>query len=263
MRLKKSTQSIGNTLIKSPEEISFMRESCKIVAEVLRLLKTIIKPGIMTNELDQIAEEFIRSQNAEPAFKGYKAENQNPYPASICTSIDDQIVHGIPSNRKLREGEIIAIDVGVKKNQLYGDGAWTFPVGLISEGKRRLMRTAEESLFKGIECARAGKHVHDISAAIQTYVENDGYSVVRELVGHGVGRALHEEPAVPNFGTPGTGPSLRAGMTIAIEPMVNAGAHQVVVDSDGWTIRTADGSTSAHFEHTVLITEHGPEILTT
>lgn len=263
MRLKKSTQSIGNALIKSPEEISFIRESCKIVAEVLRLLKTIIRPGVTTSELDQIAEEFIRSQDAEPAFKGYKAENHYPYPASICTSIDDQVVHGIPGNRKLREGEIIAIDVGVKKNQLYGDGAWTFPVGLISEDKLRLMRTAEESLFRGIECARAGKHVHDISAAIQRYAENDGYSVVRELVGHGVGRSLHEEPAVPNFGIPGTGPTLRTGMTIAIEPMVNAGAYQVVVDSDGWTIRTADGFASAHFEHTVLITEHGPEILTT
>ncbi|HEV8538695.1 MAG TPA: type I methionyl aminopeptidase [Bacteroidota bacterium] len=248
--------------IKSPDEIASMRESCRIVAEVLRLLKELARPGVKTGELDTVAEQFIRSQGAEPAFKGYGTDPRNLFPASICTSIDDEVVHGIPGNRALQEGEIIAIDVGVKKNGLYGDGAWTFPVGKVTEGKTRLMKIAEESLYKGIDRARAGNRVHDISAAVQQHVEHSGFSVVRDLVGHGVGRFLHEEPAVPNFGKAGTGMMLQAGMTIAIEPMVNGGQYAVKIESDGWTVRTSDGRPSAHFEHTVLVTDHEPEILT-
>jgi len=239
-----------------------MRESCRIVADVLRLLKQYIRPGATTKELDTIAEEYIRSHNAEPAFKGYGSNKQNLFPASLCTSIDDEVVHGIPGNRTLHEGDIISIDVGVKKNEFYGDGAWTFPVGKISDEKAHLMKTAEESLFKGIAMARAGNHVRDISAAVQTRVEEEGFSVVRDLVGHGVGRNLHEDPAVPNYVQSGAGPVLQKGMTIAIEPMVNAGAYRVRMDRDGWTIRTSDGSPSAHFEHTILVTENEPEILT-
>ena len=254
---------MAKATIKSLHEIELMRESCGIVAEVLRLLKEHVRPGVTTKELDSIAEEFIRSRGGEPAFKGYGTDKKNLYPATLCTSIDDEVVHGIPKNRKLREGEIISLDVGVKKNQFYGDGAWTFHVGTVSKEKERLMSVSEESLYKGIQQAKAGNHVHDISAVVQSHVEQAGFSVVRDLVGHGVGRQLHEEPAVPNFGTAGTGAVLQSAMTIAIEPMVNFGTYRVLVDADGWTIRTADGRPSAHFEHTVLITENSPEILTT
>jgi methionyl aminopeptidase len=248
--------------IKSPHEVALMRECCSIVAEVLRIVEKMIQPGITTRELDSLAEDYIRSRKGEPAFKGYGTERNNLFPASLCTSVDDEVVHGIPGPRVLREGEIISIDVGVKLNGFYGDGAWSFEVGKISEQKRRLLRTAEESLYSGIAQARAGNRVHDISAAVQGRVEREGYSVVRDLVGHGVGRSLHEEPAVPNYGQPGTGPVLQEGMTLAIEPMVNLGDYRVRVDADGWTIRTADGYPSAHFEHTVLVTVGEPEILT-
>jgi methionyl aminopeptidase len=239
-----------------------MRESCRIVAEVLRLLKGALRPGVTTKELDKLAEEFIRMQGAEPAFKGYGFDKNNLYPASICTSIDDEVVHGIPGGRTLREGEIVSVDVGVRKNGYYGDGAWTFEVGRVTEDKLRLMRVTEESLYKGIEQARAGKRVRDISAAVQQHVETAGFSVVRDLVGHGVGKNLHEEPPIPNFVDSASSPKLRSGMTIAIEPMVNAGTFRVRVDADGWTVRTHDGQPSAHFEHTVLVTENAPEILT-
>jgi methionyl aminopeptidase len=248
--------------IKTRQEIEYMRESCRIVAEVLRLLKSMIKPGITTKELDSMAEEFIRSRGGEPVFKGYGFEDDNRYPASICASIDDQVVHGIPGNRRLEEGEIVSIDVGVKKNSYCGDGAWTFQVGRVSDDKMRLMEVTEESLYKGLEHAKTGERVHDISHAVQAHVEAAGYSVVRDLVGHGIGRNLHEDPAVPNFGESGTGAKLKSGMTIAIEPMVNMGKFNVVVEPDGWTVRTVDGLPSAHFEHTVVVTENGPEILT-
>ncbi len=249
--------------VKLSDEIRLMRESCRIVADVLRLLKDLIKPGITTQELDKIAEEYIRSQGGEPAFKGYGADRNNLFPASLCTSINDEVVHGIPGMRKLQVGDLISIDVGVKKNEFFGDGAWTFEVGKVSEEKSRLMKVTEESLYAGISKARAGNHVHDISAAVQKHVEQAGFAVVRDLVGHGVGRDLHEEPAIPNYGQAGTGEVLKAGMTLAIEPMVNFGTYRVRVDRDGWTIRTADGTPSAHYEHTVLVTEHEPEILTT
>ncbi|HUL45064.1 MAG TPA: type I methionyl aminopeptidase [Bacteroidota bacterium] len=253
---------MAKATIKSQQEVLLMKESCRIVAEVLRLLKLHIRPGVTTKELDTIAEEYIRSEGGEPAFKGYGSDRRNLFPASLCTSINEEVVHGIPGNRTLADGDIISVDVGVRKNGFYGDGAWTFAVGKISDEKERLMKITEESLLKGIEQARAGNHVHDISAAVQSHVEQAGFSVVRDLVGHGVGRNLHEEPAVPNYGEAGTGVVLQKGMTIAIEPMVNAGGHRVHVERDGWTVRTADGEPSAHFEHTVLVTEHQPEILT-
>jgi len=248
--------------VKSPAEVTLMRESCRIVGDVLRLLKAQVRSGMRTKELDEMAEAFIRAQGAEPAFKGYGADKRNLFPASVCTSIDDEVVHGIPGSRELHDGQLISIDVGVRKNEFYGDGAWTFPVGEVAEEKRRLMKITEEALALGIAKARAGNRVHDVSSAIQSHVEAAGFSVVRDLVGHGIGRHLHEEPAVPNFGKAGTGMLLQQGMTLAIEPMVNLGAFRVNVDNDGWTIRTADRTPSAHFEHTVLVTEQDPEILT-
>ncbi|MDI6802268.1 MAG: type I methionyl aminopeptidase [Bacteroidota bacterium] len=249
-------------LIKTKSEIELMRESCRIVAEVLKLLEISIKPGVTTKELDIIAEDYIRSQNAEPAFKGYGADKKNLYPATLCTSVEDEVVHGIPGDRKLIEGEIISIDVGVKKNNYYGDGAKSFAVGKISDEKKRLLEITEQSLYKGIEKALNGNRVFDISSAVQKHVEEAGFSVVRDLVGHGIGRSLHEEPQIPNFGQAGTGESLKSGMTLAIEPMVNYGAYKVRFNSDGWTVKTLDGKPSAHFEHTVYITDSEPEILT-
>jgi methionyl aminopeptidase len=249
-------------LTKTGREIELMAESCSIVADVLRLLKPLVKPGVSTIELDRAAEEYIRSRGGEPAFKGYGTDRRNLFPASICSSVNDEVVHGIPGAATLADGDIISVDVGVKKQGYFGDGAWTFAVGAISAEKERLMRVTEEALMAGIAKTVAGGRVHDISAAIQRRVETDGFSVVRDLVGHGIGTRLHEEPAVPNFGSPGTGIVLEEGMTLAIEPMVNAGAHRVTVDRDGWTIRTADGKPSAHFEHTVLVTDGAARILT-
>jgi methionyl aminopeptidase len=249
--------------IKSKREIGLIRESSKIVADVLKLVSSHIRPGVTTIELDRIAEEYIRSLGAIPAFKGYGHSKSNLFPATLCTSIDDVVVHGIPSNRTLREGEILSVDVGVVREGYYGDGACTFPVGEISKEKQRLLKITEESLRKGIEQAVVGNKLHDISYAVQKHVEAAGYSVVRDLVGHGVGVELHEEPAVPNFGKPGTGMKLQEGMTLAIEPMVNAGAWQVRFGADGWTVLTQDGRPSAHFEHTIAIVDGKPEILTT
>ena len=248
--------------LKSLEEIELIRESSRIVADVLKLVGAQIRPGITTLALDQAAEEYIRAMGGEPAFKGYGWDKSNLFPATLCMSIDDEVVHGIPSKRVLRDGDLLSIDVGAKKNGFYGDGAWSFAVGEVSEEKTRLMRVTEESLLKGIEQAVVGKRVHDISNAIQQYVEINGFSVVRDLVGHGVGRKLHEEPSVPNYGEAGTGPILKEGMTLAIEPMVNAGTWRVKVALDGWTVLTADGKPSAHFEHTVAIKNGKAEILT-
>ena len=253
---------MSKATIKSRAELDVMRESCRIVGDVIKLMKGLIKPGVTTKELDRFAEDYIRSQGGVPAFKGYGFEEDNLFPASICASVDDQVVHGIPNGHTLREGEIVSIDVGVKKNGYFGDGAWTFAVGAISKEKQRLLDVTEESLYKGIKQACAGSPLHNISAAVQDHVEAAGFSVVRELVGHGIGKNLHEEPAVPNFGKAGTGLKLKPGLTIAIEPMVNLGTYQVIVERDGWTVRTKDGSPSAHFEHTVAVTESGPEILT-
>lgn len=248
--------------IKTKKEIDFIRESCRIVAETLQLVKSNIKPGVTTLELDKIAEDYIRSNDAVPAFKGYRQGPLIPFPGSICASVDEEVVHGIPGNRQLKEGEIITIDIGVLKNNYYGDAALSVPVGIISNEKKKLLEVTEKSLHLGIEQAIAGNRVHDISNAVQQYVEANGFSVVRDLCGHGVGKFLHEDPSVPNFGNKGTGAKLKNGMTLAIEPMVNLGKYYVKTKPDGWTVVTEDGSPSAHYEHTILINNNTPEILT-
>lgn len=249
---------------KTEKEIELMRESCRIVSDVHRLLAAHVRPGAVLADLDAMAEDFIRANGGRPAFKGYSSFTNGvpPFPATLCISIDDEVVHGIPDGRALREGEIVSIDVGVEKNGYFGDGAMTLTSGEVSAEKQRLLAVTRESFFRGIDEAVPGHRLHDISAAVQRHVEENGYSVVRDLVGHGIGKHLHEAPAVPNFGRPGTGPRLSAGITLAVEPMVNAGGWQVTLAPNGWTIRTRDASASAHFEHTVLITEDGPQLLT-
>jgi len=244
-------------ILKSQEEIEKMVQSCRIVAETLDYLRDIVKPGITTKEIEKFADAYIRENNAIPAFKGY-----NGFPASICTSVNNEVIHGIPSDKVLEEGDILGIDLGVYKDGFYGDAAYTFPVGKVYPDVERLIRVTEESLYIGIEQARADNRVSDISYSIQKHVESKGFSVVRAFVGHGIGKALHEEPQVPNFGVKGRGPRLRPGMTLAIEPMVNEGGHEVFLLDDGWTAVTMDGKLSAHFEHTVLVTSDKPRILT-
>lgn len=245
-------------LIKSSEEIALMQEACRIVAETLESLRAAVSPGVSTGELELYAEELIMKKGGTPAFKGYRG-----FPASICTSVNEQVVHGIPSpSRKLIGGDIVSIDLGVNYDGFFGDAAFTLPVGEIDGQAGRLIRVTEESLMAGIAQAVEGNRVSDISHAIQSHVEASGFSVVRTFVGHGIGRHLHEEPQVPNFGPPGRGARLARGMTLAIEPMVNAGDWRVRILDDGWTAVTADGSLSAHCEHTVLVTGGEPEILT-
>jgi len=234
-----------------------MRDAGKIVAETIEELKKATKVKISTKELDQIAEDFILSKGATPAFKGYHG-----FPATICASINEQVVHGIPGLRTLEDGDIISIDVGAVINGFYGDSAITLPVGNASEDAKRLLKITEESLFVGIEKAVEGNRLSDISNSIQTFVEDNGFSVVKDYVGHGIGSNMHEEPQVPNFGRPGRGPRLKQGMTLAIEPMVNIGTYEVMSLEDNWTVVTRDKSLSAHFEHTIAITDNGPEILT-
>ena len=249
--------------IKTKKEIDLIRESCKITAETLQLLKRYVKIGITTKELDQIAEDYIRSNDAVAAFKGYSQGGSSiDFPAAICSSIDNEVVHGIPGNRVLKNGEIISLDVGVQKNGYFGDAALSVAVGEIIAEKQRLMDVTEKSLYLGIEQAIENNKVHDISYAVQQYVEDNGFSVVRDLCGHGVGKYLHEEPSIPNFGKKGSGPKLKNGMIIAIEPMVNMGKYDVKTDYDGWTVLTKDGLPSAHFEHTILVSNGKPEILT-
>jgi len=248
--------------VKTPHEIELMREAGRVVAGILDVVEKHVSPGITTMDLDRIAEDYVLSQGAKPAFKGYGFDKKNLFPATICLSIDDQVVHGIPSSRKLEEGQLLSVDVGAVKDGYFGDAAKTFSVGEVSEEKKKLMRVTEEALQLGIERAVSGNHVEDISSVIQNYVEGNGFSVVRDLVGHGIGTRLHEDPPVPNYGKKGKGPLLRNGMTLAIEPMVNAGAYNVYTAKDGWTVYTSDGKPSAHFEHTVVITDGKPEILT-
>lgn len=243
--------------IKSPQEIAYMREAGRITGLALQEVGRQVRPGVTTAELNQFAEDFLKRAGARPAFLGYHG-----FPGCICTSVNDEVVHGIPGLRRLENGDIISIDIGAIYHGYYGDSAATFPVGEISEEASRLLQVTEEALFAGIEQAVAGNRIGDISAAVQRYVEKNGFSVVRDFVGHGIGHNMHEEPQVPNFGKPGMGPRLRSGMTIAIEPMVNAGTYQVVVKPDHWTVLTRDGSLSAHFEHTIAITDGPPEILT-
>jgi len=248
-------------LVKTKKEIDFIRESAKIVAETLQLVKKNVKPGVSTLELDKIAEDYIRSNDAVPAFKGYSQGGAPAFPGSICSSIDDEVVHGIPGEKQLFEGQIISVDIGVLKNKYYGDAAITIAVGELSDEKRKLMEVTEKSLYLGIEQATAGNRIGDISNVIQQYVESNGFSIVKALCGHGVGRFLHEDPQISNFGRKGTGPEIKNGMTFAIEPMVNLGRHQVQVAPDEWTVITADGKPSAHFEHTIAVIDGKPEIL--
>jgi methionyl aminopeptidase len=242
---------------KSTREIGKIRNAGRVVAEVLDLISENVRPGVTTSELDCLASKFFRKRGAKPAFLGYQG-----FPANICVSINDQVVHGIPGDRKLQEGQIVSVDVGAIVDGFFGDSARTFAVGEIDEEARRLLSVTEQALHRGIECCRTGNRLGDLSSAIQSYVEAEGFSVVRDLVGHGIGRKMHEEPQVPNFGLAGEGLELREGLVIAIEPMINAGDYSVRVLPDGWTIVTSDGSLSAHFEHTVAVTADGPEILT-
>jgi len=251
-------------IVKSERELALMREAGRIVARVHEALREAIRPGVTTLELDRIAERIIIQHNAIPSFKGFPGGGHRPeFPASICTSIDDEIVHGIPSaHRVLEEGQILSVDVGAIYQGYHGDAAFTVGVGRISAEAERLIQITEKALALAIAQCRPGKRVGDISAAIQRYVESQGYNVVREYTGHAIGRVMHEPPQVPNFGQPHRGSRLRPGVTLAIEPMVNAGTWQTRVLSDGWTVVTADGSLSAHFEHTVAVTNNEPEILT-
>ncbi len=249
-------------LIKSKKEIDLIRESCVIVAEVLQLVKRYVKPGITTIELDKIAEDYILSNNGRPAFKGYSQAGSFDFPGSICSSIDDEVVHGIPGNRVLKEGEILSIDVGVEKNKFFGDAALSVAIGKISDEKLKLMDVTERSLYIGIEQLKEGNRLGDYSSTVQTLVEENGFSVVRDLCGHGVGKHLHEDPQISNYGKKGNGALIKNGMTLALEPMVNMGSYKVIVAEDGWTVLTADGKPSAHFEHTVAIIDGKPEILT-
>ncbi len=245
-------------ILKTDEEIELMRESNRLVGMTLGELSKHIRPGITTLQLDKIAEEFIRDHGAIPTFLGY-----NGFPNTLCTSVNENVVHGIPNNKPLEDGDIVSIDCGTMKNGFCGDSAYTFCVGNVSEEIKQLLQATKESLYKGIEQAKEGKRVGDIGFVIQSYCEKKGYSVVRELVGHGIGRNMHEAPEVPNYGRPGTGPLLKNGMCIAIEPMINKGGHKVVFENDGWTVRTKDRKPSAHFEHTVAIRNGNADILST
>jgi len=244
-------------ILKSDREIQYMREAGRILAITRAELEKAIVPGVRTRDLDRLAEDLIRKQGAIPAFLGY-----NDFPATLCTSVNNEVVHGIPGPRRLEEGDIISIDFGVIYKGYFSDAAATFPVGTVSSEALRLIQVTREALEQGIEAAQPGRRLSDISHAVQTWVEKHRFSVVRDYVGHGIGRNLHEDPQIPNFGPPGQGPLLRPGMTLAIEPMVNQGGYQVHTLDDHWTVVTDDGSLSAHFEETIAILENGPEILT-
>ena len=241
---------------RSENEIKMISKSCQIVADTIDMISEFVVPGALISDLDKKAENFITSQGARPAFKGYMG-----FPSTLCISIEDAVVHGVPGDIELKEGQIVGIDCGAELNGFYGDHAKTFSVGKISSEKKKLMEITEESLYKGIEKAVPGNFVGDIGYAVQTHAESNGFSVVRELVGHGIGENLHEEPQVPNYGNPSQGYKLHAGMCIAIEPMINLGGKEIYTAKDGWTILTADGKASAHFEHTIAILEDGPKIL--
>ncbi|MBG9465658.1 methionine aminopeptidase [Bacillus thuringiensis] len=245
-------------ICKTPREIEIMREAGRIVALTHQELKQHITPGITTKELDQIAEKTIQKYGATPSFKGY-----NGFPGSICASVNEELVHGIPGKRKLKEGDIISIDIGAKYNGYHGDSAWTYPVGNISESVQKLLDVTEKSLYLGLEQVKPGERLSNISHAVQTHVEENGFSIVREYVGHGIGQDLHEDPQIPHYGPPNRGPRLKPGMVICVEPMVNQGRRYVKTLSDDWTVVTVDGKWCAHFEHTIALTEAGYEILTT
>lgn len=243
--------------IKTPREIELLRIAGEITGSTHNYLKPYILPGITTKELDKLAEDYIRSRGATPSFKGYDG-----FPGTICASINEEVVHGIPSNRKLREGDIISIDIGACYKGYHGDSAWTYPVGQISKEKQELLNDTEKSLFEGLNAIKAGNRIGDIGYAISKYAESKGLGVIKELVGHGVGTNVHEDPDVPNYGNPGKGQLLKENMVIAVEPMLNIGTADIFMLDDDWTIVTADDMPSAHFEHTVLVTKDGYEILT-
>ena len=243
--------------LKNSTEIVYIKQACRIAGELLIYLSEIVKPGVSTLWLDSKAEEFITKKGAIPAFKNY-----NGFPASICTSVNEEVIHGIPGKYRLKEGDILSVDVGVKKAGYFGDAASTIPIGQISGETKKLLKVTQESLYAGIQKAVHRNHVSDISKTIQDLVESSGFSVVRDFVGHGVGKKLHEEPPIPNYKTPGRGPRLLSGMTLAIEPMVNMGGFEVSIKKDNWTVVTKDGKPSAHFEHTILVNDGEPEILT-
>jgi methionyl aminopeptidase len=243
--------------LKTEREIEIVRNNGRILAKTLKLLEEKIRPGTKTKELDQLAEDFIKKQGAYPAFKGYRG-----FPASVCVSVNEEVVHGIPGERIIKEGEIVSVDVGVFKDGYYADAAYTYPVGEVSIEAQRLVWVTQESLKNAIRSIKEGRFLSDVSYAIQSFVEENGFSVVRDLVGHGIGKKMHEEPQIPNFGTPGQGVMLKKGMVLAIEPMVNAGSYEIYTKDDQWTIVTSDGSLSAHFEHTVAVTENGAKVLT-
>lgn len=244
-------------ILKSPREIERMRVSCRMVAEILQVLKEQVQPGISTLDLEALASAEARKRKAKAAFKGY-----GNYPSALCCSPNNQVVHGIPTSQPLKVGDIISLDFGILYDDFYGDAAITLPVGEIDRSLLNLLDVTEKSLYLGIEKAKVGNRLFDVSHSIQQYVENHGFSVVRDFVGHGIGRSLHEEPQIPNFGSPGKGVKLKPGMVLAIEPMINQKSHEVQVLEDGWTVVTRDGGMSAHFEHTVAVTENGPDILT-
>lgn len=245
-------------VLKTARELAVMREACRISAGALKLIGSAVEPGVTTAELDRMAEDYILKQGGKPNFKNYQG-----YPATACISINNEVIHGIPNKqRKLVQGDIVSVDLGAMYDGFHGDNAATFACGDITPEAKRLIDTTRESLYEGIKMARVGGRIGDISHAVQSYVETRGYSVVRQFVGHGVGTSLHESPEVPNFGTPGRGVRLAAGMTLAIEPMINMGHHSVKIMPDGWTVLTEDGSLSAHFEHTVAVTPDGPVIMT-
>lgn len=243
--------------LKSNDDLQQLRKSAAILAQIMRSLRESIEVGKTTSEIDKLAENLVRKENALPAFKGYRG-----YPASICISINDEVVHGIPGERRLREGDIVSLDFGVNYNGFFSDAAFTVGIGRIHPRLHKLIEVTENSLYDGIKKAYAGNHISDISHAIQDYVERHGFSVVRQFVGHGIGTQLHEEPEIPNFGIPHKGPVLKRGMVLAIEPMVNIGTWECKITNNGWTAVTSDGLVSAHFEHTIAITDSGPEILT-
>ena len=243
--------------LKTPGEIDTMRRAGRIVAGLLRHVSAAVKPGVRTRELDEASADYLRRAGATPAFLNYRG-----YPATLCVSVNEEVVHGIPGDRKLREGDLVSLDAGAVVDGLFADAAVTVPVGGVNAQAKRLSDTTKQALDEGIAAAAAGRRLSDISHAVQQVVERAGFNVVRDFVGHGIGRALHEEPAVPNFGPPNVGPRLKPGMVLAIEPMVTMGGYEVRVLDDGWTVVTTDRSLAAHFEHTVAITEHGPEVLT-
>lgn len=255
---KKVLLYIQMIYLKTKEEIELLRQSNQLVSRTLALVGRNIRPGVTTKELDQMAEEYIRSNGAVPNFKGYGG-----FPATLCMSVNEQVVHGIPSGYALQEGDVLSVDCGAFMNGFHGDSAYTFAVGEVAPRTRELLDVTKEALYRGVAQARVGNRIGDISHAVQEYAQSHGMTVVREMVGHGLGRNLHEEPQVPNYGKRGSGPQLKAGMVLCIEPMINLGTRNVIFEKDGWTVRTADRKPSAHFEFAVAITDEGPDVLTT